>query len=97
MPPSPSLLAYLPTIPTPPHYGTFASLSACTLLSLLCTGRLPRHPLLVIAWGGGTYFANTYWLELKIKQVTATVVSIPQIDMTKTRWVDSVCASRSSK
>ncbi|KAL5398198.1 hypothetical protein PMIN02_001644 [Paraphaeosphaeria minitans] len=69
-----SLLAYLPTIPTPPHHGTFASLSGVTLLSLLYTNRVPGHPLVVVAWAGVSYLVNGWWLKLKIKQVTATVL-----------------------
>ncbi|KAL5385406.1 hypothetical protein DPSP01_004863 [Paraphaeosphaeria sporulosa] len=68
------LLILLPTIPTPPHAGTFASLSGVTLLSLLCTDNVPRHPLVVVAWAGGSYFVNEWWLKLKIKQVMAKVV-----------------------
>lgn len=78
-----SFLTRLPTIPIPPPHATFASISAFTLLSLFCTSKLPHHPLLVIAWAGGSYYLNQTWLELKLNQITATVAK--QVDEFLTR------------
>lgn len=43
------------------------------LLGLLCTHRIPRHPLAVVTWAYGSYYLNAAWLELKLAQVKATI------------------------
>ena len=64
----------MPNIPQPPYHGVLASISSFALLSLLCTKKVPRHPLVVIAWAYGSYWLNAAWLRLKLAQVKATIV-----------------------
>lgn len=68
-----SLLTRIPKIPHPPYYGLFASISSMALLGLLCTHKIPRHPLVVVSWAYGSYCLNGIWLRLKLAQVKATI------------------------
>jgi hypothetical protein len=68
-----SLLTRIPKIPHPPYHGLFASISSMALLGLLCTHKIPRHPLIVATWAYGSYCLNGVWLRLKLAQVKATI------------------------
>ncbi|KAF1969863.1 hypothetical protein BU23DRAFT_557280 [Bimuria novae-zelandiae CBS 107.79] len=76
---STSLLARMPSIPHPPYHGAFAFISSFTLLSFVCTNRLPQHPLLVVAWACGSYYLNGIWLKLKLAQIKARIEEVAHL------------------